>query len=141
MKVPLKIYASSSKPNDLKIKDLGSLISTRIRNWKRWWIIVDNVENLMEISPLLPQIKDSVWDNGQIIITTQNTDCVPPDNGFTKHVSLSVGMNEQECRHLLSLLSNTDISELKTANQLLNCCSKSSRHSRVGDSSIVLKIF
>ena len=103
--------ASSSKPNDLKIKDLRSLISTRIRNWKRWWIIVDNVENLMEISPLLPQIKDSVWDHGQIIITTQNTDCVPPDNGFTKHVSLSVGMNEQECRHLLSLLSNTDISD------------------------------
>ena len=103
--------ASSSKPNDLKIKDLRSLIWTRIRNWKRWWIIVDNVENLMEISPLLPQIKDSVWDHGQIIITTQNTDCVPPDNGFTKHVSLSVGMNEQECRHLLSLLSNTDISD------------------------------
>ena len=103
--------ASSSKPNDLKIKNLRSLISTRIRNWKRWWIIVDNVENLMEISPLLPQIKDSVWDNGQIIITTQNTDCVPPDNGFTKHASLSVGMNEQECRHLLSLLSNTDISD------------------------------
>ena len=103
--------AGSSKPNDLKIKDLRSLISTRIRNWKRWWIIVDNVENLMEISPLLPQIKDSVWDNGQIIITTQNTDCVPLDNGFTKHVSLSVGMNEQECRHHLSLLSNTDISD------------------------------
>ena len=103
--------ASSSKPNDLKIKDLRSLISTRIRNWKRWWIIVDNVENLMEISPLLPQIKDSVWDHGQIIITTQNTDCVPPDNRFTKHVSLSVGMNKQECRHLLSLLSNTDVSD------------------------------
>ena len=103
--------ASSSKPNDLKIKDFRSLISTRIRNWKRWWIIVDNVENLMEISPLLPQIKDSVWDNGQIIITTQNTDCVPPDNGFTKHVSLSVGMNEQECRNLLSSLSDTDISD------------------------------
>ena len=103
--------ASSSKPNDLKIKDLRSLISTRMRNWKRWWIIVDNVENLEEISPLLPQIKDSVWDNGQIIITTQNTDCVPPDNGFTKHVSLSFGMNEQECRHLLSSLSDTDISD------------------------------
>ena len=103
--------ASSSKPNDLKIKDLRSLISTRMRNWKRWWIIVDNVENLKEISPLLPQIKDSVWDNGQIIITTQNTDCVPPDNGFTKHVSLSFGMNEQECRDLLSSLSDTDISD------------------------------
>ena len=110
-KSAIENIASSSKPNDLKIKDFRSLISTRIRNWKKWWIIVDNVENLMEISPLLPQIKDSVWENGQIIITTQNTDCVPPDNGFTKHVSLSVGMNEQECRDLLSLLSNTDISD------------------------------
>ena len=102
---------NSSNPIDIKIKELRSLVSTRIRHWKRWWIIVDNVENLLEISPLLPQIKDDVWDNGQIFITTQNTDGVPLDSSFTKHVSLSVGMNEQECRQLLSLISKTDASD------------------------------
>ena len=102
---------SSSKPNDVKIKDLRSLLSTRIKNWKRWWIVIDNVENLTDISPLLPQIGDDIWDNGQVIITTQNKTSVPHDNSFTKHVSLSVGMNKQECRELLSLLSNTDIND------------------------------
>ena len=101
----------SSKPSEVKIKDLTSLLSSRIKNWKRWWIIVDNVENLTDITPLLPQIGDDIWDNGQIIVTAQNRTSIPLDNLFTKHVSLSVGMNQQECRELLSLLSNTDISD------------------------------
>ena len=99
---------NSSKPNEVKIKDLRSLLSSRIKNWKRWWIIVDNVDNLTEISPLLPQIGNDIWNNGQIIITIQNRTSVPLDHSFSKHVSLSVGMNKQECRQLLSLLSNTD---------------------------------
>ena len=102
---------NSSKPNEEKIKDLRSLLSTRIKNWKRWWIIVDNVENLEDISPLLPQIGDDTWDNGQVIITTQNRTSIPFDHSFTKHVSLSVGMNKQESRQLLSLLSKTDIND------------------------------
>ena len=102
---------NSSKPNEVKIKDLRSLVSSRIKNWKRWWIIVDNVENLADISPLLPQTGDDIWDNGQIIITTQNRTSIPLDNCFTKHVSLSVGMSQQECRQLLSSLSNSDISD------------------------------
>ena len=102
---------NSSKPNEVKIKDLRSLVSSRIKNWKRWWIVVDNVENLTDISPLLPQTGDDIWDNGQVIITTQNRTSIPLDYSFTKHVSLSVGMNQQECRQLLSLLSNTDISD------------------------------
>ena len=102
---------NSSKPNEVKIKDLRSLVSSRIKNWKRWWIIVDNIENLTDISPLLPQTGDDIWNNGQIIITTQNRNSIPLNYSFNKHVSLSVGMNQQECRQLLSLLSNTDISD------------------------------
>ena len=102
---------NSSKPNDVKIKDLRSQLSTRIKNWKRWWIVVDNVENLADISPLLPQTGDDVWDNGQIIVTTQNRTCIPVNNLFTKHVSLSCGMDEEECRQLLSSISKTDSSD------------------------------
>ncbi|CAB4013397.1 Nephrocystin-3 [Paramuricea clavata] len=80
---------NSCKPKDEKIKDLRSLIESRIKNWKRWWIIVDNVENLEKISLLLPQIGDEVWNNGQIILTIQNTTAVPSDSLFTKHISLS----------------------------------------------------
>ena len=99
---------NSSKPTDEKIKDLRSQITTRIKNWKKWWILVDNVENHELISPLLPQRGDKVWNNGQVILTTQNTNCVPPDSSLTKHISLSLGMNDQECRQLLSKLSRPD---------------------------------
>ena len=47
----LKNIINSSKPKDEKIKDLRSQITTRIKNWKRWWVIVDNVENLANIAP------------------------------------------------------------------------------------------
>ncbi|XP_028413243.1 uncharacterized protein LOC114536091 [Dendronephthya gigantea] len=100
--------SSSSKPTDEKIKDLRSQISSRIKNWKKWWIIVDNVENLELISPLLPLIGDEVWNNGQIILTTQNTNAIPSDGVSTKHNSISVGMRDQDCRQLLSLLSKTN---------------------------------
>ena len=98
---------NSPKPKKEKIKDLTSQITTRIKNWKRWWIIVDNVEDLDIISPLLPQMGDDNWNNGQIILTTQNTNSVPSDSLSKKHISLSGGMNGEECRHLLSTLSGT----------------------------------
>ncbi len=107
----LENILNSSKPNVEKIKDLRSQVTTRIKNWKRWWLIVDNVENLASISPLLPQMGDEVWNNGQIILTTQNKTSVPPDNSFIKHVSISVGMNKKECRQLLALLSSTDATD------------------------------
>ena len=107
----LENILNSSKPNVEKIKDLRSQVATRIKNWKRWWLIVDNVENLANISPLLPQMGDEVWNNGQIILTTQNKTSVPPDHSFTKHDSISHGMDEKECRQLLALLSSTEASD------------------------------
>ena len=108
----LEDILNSSKSKDEKIKDLRSQIPTRIKNWERWWIIVDNVENLANIAPLLPQMGDRAWNNGQIILTTQNRTSVPPDSLFTKHISISRGMNDQECRQLLALLSRTDANDL-----------------------------
>ena len=99
---------NSSKPKEEKIKYLRSLIEGRVRNWKLWWIIVDNVKDLNIIYPLLPQLGDEIWNNGQIMVTIQNTISVPSDSLDTKHISLSGGMNQQECRQLLSSLSDTD---------------------------------
>ena len=104
----LQNLLNSSKPKEKIIKDLRTLVTTRVKNWKRWLIIVDNVEDLDSISPLLPQIGDEDWNNGQIILTTQNASSVPPDSLLTKHISLSSGMNGNECRQLLSVLSGTD---------------------------------
>ena len=102
---------NSSKTKAEKIKNLRSQITTRIRNWTRWWIIVDNVEDLYIVSPLLPQMGDVVWNNGQIILTTQNTKSVPSESMLTKHTSLSSGMNNHECRQLLSVVSDSDLND------------------------------
>ena len=99
---------NSTEPTEQKIKDLRSRLTNRIRNWKLWWIIVDNVNDLRLISPLLPLVGDEIWNNGQIIVTIQNTISVPSDSLDSKHLSMSGGMNEQECRQLLSSLSDTD---------------------------------
>ena len=102
---------NSSKPKADKIKNLRSQIATRIRNWTRWWIIIDNVEDIDIVSPLLPQMGDDLWNNGQIILTTQNTKSVPSESMLTKHISISDGMNNNECRQLLSVLSVTDLND------------------------------
>ena len=108
----LKSVMNSSKPKEEKIKDLRSQITMRIQNWKLWWIIVDNVENLEKIYPLLPQMGDVIWNNGQIIVTIQNSTSVPPISFYTKHISLSGGMNKRECRQLFSSLSGTVADDL-----------------------------
>ncbi|XP_046855151.1 uncharacterized protein LOC124448185 [Xenia sp. Carnegie-2017] len=84
-----------------KVKNLRWLVSTRLKFWKNWLIIVDNVEQLSKISSLLPQVGDPMWINGQIMVTIQNTDAVPQDDEFNKHVSIKSGMNDRECFELL----------------------------------------
>ena len=108
----LKSVMNSSKPKQEKIKDLRSQITTRIQNWKLWWIIVDNVEDLDKIYPLLPQMGSVIWNNGQIIVTIQNITSVPPISLCTNHISLSGGMNKRECRQLFSSLSGTVADDL-----------------------------
>ncbi|XP_028414916.1 uncharacterized protein LOC114538004 [Dendronephthya gigantea] len=107
----LQNLSSSSKAKYEKIKDLRLQISNRIKSWKQWWIIVDNVENFELIAPLLPLMGGDVWNNGQIIVTTQNTNAVPSDSLSSKHISLCLGMTDQECRELLALLSRTDVND------------------------------
>ncbi|XP_046856345.1 uncharacterized protein LOC124449473 [Xenia sp. Carnegie-2017] len=84
-----------------KVENLRSLLSTRLKFWQNWWIIVDNVVHPKKICPLLPQIKKPEWLNGQIIFIFQNTGDVPQYDGFTKHISICSGMNDGECSQLL----------------------------------------
>ncbi|XP_028414162.1 uncharacterized protein LOC114537224 [Dendronephthya gigantea] len=107
----LELVFGSSKTTEEKIKVLRSKVYRRIRNWIKWWIIVVNVESLELISSLLPQTDDEVWNNGQILVTTQVTNEVPPDSISTKHLSLSPSMNDKECCQLLAQLSKTDAND------------------------------
>ncbi|XP_046863574.1 uncharacterized protein LOC124457350, partial [Xenia sp. Carnegie-2017] len=99
-----------------KVKNLRSLVSTRLKFWQNWLIIVDNVAQLSKIFSLLPQVGDPMWINGQIIVTIQNTDAVPQDDEFNKHISIRSGMNDKECCQLLEYYTKDD----NTDDQLLN---------------------
>ncbi|XP_046864393.1 uncharacterized protein LOC124458426 [Xenia sp. Carnegie-2017] len=89
-----------------KIKDFQLLLKQQLKSWKTWWIVVDNVVELDKIYALLPQVGDHSWKNGQIVVTVQNTDAIPPDGSLNKHISVSHGMNNEECRQLLSVFSD-----------------------------------
>ena len=102
---------NSNESKQRKIERLRLLVTTRITFWKKWWIIVDNVEDLDMINPLLPQINSKDWNNGQIILTIQNTTSIPCDSCSSKHISLSNGMKSEVSRQLLSLLSGTDVND------------------------------
>ncbi|XP_046864012.1 uncharacterized protein LOC124457893 [Xenia sp. Carnegie-2017] len=99
-----------------KVKNLRSLVSRRLKFWQNWLIIVDNVAQLSKISSLLPQVGDPMWINGQILVTIQNTDAVPQDDEFNKHISIRSGMNDKECCQLLEYYTKDD----NTDDQLLN---------------------
>ena len=107
----LKKMIGKTESEDQKIKDLRSLIEGKISNWKIWWLIVDNVDDL-NIWGLLPGNGDETkWKDGQIIVTIRNTTSVPPESADTKHISLSGGMDRPECHKLLSTLSGTDAND------------------------------
>ncbi|XP_046849332.1 uncharacterized protein LOC124442868 [Xenia sp. Carnegie-2017] len=112
-----------AKSSEDKIKDFQLLLTQQLKSWQTWWIVVDNVVELHKIYPLLPQVGDHSWKNGQIIVTVQNIDAIPPDGNLNKHISVSHGMNDEECRQLLSVLSsihNKDEKFLKDLSDKLN---------------------
>ena len=126
--VALASVMNSSEPIEVKIKLLRSQITTRIRNWKLWCIIVDKVEDFSIISSLLPQMGDEVWNNGQVILTIQNTNFLASNSLCTKHISLSSGMNKPECRKLLSSLSGTVLND-PLLDEVSDACTRSSAFS------------
>ncbi|XP_046863063.1 uncharacterized protein LOC124456762 [Xenia sp. Carnegie-2017] len=105
-KTVIENISKEAKSSEDKIKDFQLLLTQQLKSWQTWWIVVDNVAELHKIYPLLPQVGDHSWKNGQIIVTVQNTDAIPPDGNLNKHISVSHGMNNEECRELLSVFSD-----------------------------------
>ncbi|XP_046847957.1 uncharacterized protein LOC124441521 [Xenia sp. Carnegie-2017] len=105
-KTVIKNILKEAKSSEDKIKDFQLLLTQQLKSWQTWWIVVDNVVELHKIYPLLPQVGDHSWKNGQIIVTVQNTDAIPSDGSLNKHISVSHGMNNEKCRKLLSVFSD-----------------------------------
>ncbi|XP_046847328.1 uncharacterized protein LOC124440947 [Xenia sp. Carnegie-2017] len=95
-KTVIESILKEAKSSKEKIKDFQLMLTQQLKAWQTWWIVVDNVVELHKIYPLLPQVGDHSWKNGQIIVTVQNTDAIPPDGNLNKHISVSHGMNNEE---------------------------------------------
>ncbi|XP_068694775.1 uncharacterized protein [Montipora foliosa] len=104
-------YAVTNTVNDKdlktegKIANIQSLIRTKVEIYSSWLLVVDNVVNLIEMNPHLPETGDTHWCKGQLLITSQDTAAIPSENSFINHISVSKGMMPSDAISLLASLS------------------------------------
>ena len=91
--------------NEQKIASIKDLIARKIHLYSSWLLVIDNVTNLPWIGQFLPERGNEHWSKGQLLITTQDCSCMPPDSSFTSHISISKGMEPADAICLLTELS------------------------------------
>ena len=91
--------------NERKIAIIKDLIAAKIHLYSSWLLVIDNVTNLPWIGQFLPERGNEQWGKGQLLITTQDCTCMPPDSSFTSHISISKGMEPADAICLLTELS------------------------------------
>ena len=88
-----------------KIANLKTLVTTKIDLYTTWLLVVDNVSSMSWIHAYLPERGNEQWSNGQVLITTQDVKSIPSTNSFVEHLSISRGMDVDDCCSLLAVLS------------------------------------
>ena len=88
-----------------KIANLKTLVATKIDLYTTWLLVVDNVSSMSWVHAYLPERGNEQWSNGQVLITTQDVKSIPSTNSFVKHLSISRGMDVDDCCSLLAMLS------------------------------------
>ena len=88
-----------------KIAYIKSLAGTKVELYDSWLLLVDNVVSIPEMHAYLPDTGNSHWRKGQLLITTQDTTSIPPDNIFIKQMSVGKGMAPSDATSLLAAIS------------------------------------
>ena len=96
-----------------KIAIIKDLITTKIHLYSSWLLVIDNVTNLARMGQFLPERGNEQWGKGQLLITTQDCSCIPPESSFTSHTSLSKGMELADATCLLIELSGISANEME----------------------------
>ena len=102
-----------------KIAYIKSLAGTKVKLFASWLLLVDNVVSIPEMNAHLPDTRNSHWSKGQLLITTQDTTSIPPDNTFIKQMSVSKGMAPSDATSLLATISGIADDET-TAEEVAN---------------------
>lgn len=97
------IHSSKDKLTEEKINNLKNLMGTKISFYKWWLLVVDNVTSLSTTLGFLPELGSEQWANGQLLITTQDCSCIPPDSSLCCHTSISQGMTSEASGFLATI--------------------------------------
>ena len=106
-KVSCPVYNITSTENskdlnaEQKIAIIKDLIATKIHLYSSWLLVIDNVTNLPRMAQFLPERGNERWGKGQLLITTQDCSCIPPESPITSHLSISKGMIYTDVANLL----------------------------------------
>ena len=102
---PAYTITVTENSKDLNIKEkvaiIKDLITTKIHLYSSWFLVIDNVTNLTKMGQFLPKRGNEQWGKGQLLITTQDCSCIPPESPITSHLSISKGMNDIDAVNLL----------------------------------------
>ena len=104
---------SKDLSTEQKIAIIKDLITTKIHLYSSWLLVIDNVTNLARMGQFLPERGNEQWGKGQLLITTQDCSCIPPESSFTSHISLSKGMELADATRLLIELSGISGNEME----------------------------
>ena len=102
---PEYTITATENSKDLNIEEkvaiIKDLITTKIHLYSSWLLVIDNVTNLTKMGQFLPKRGNEQWGKGQLLITTQDCSCIPPESPITSHLSISKGMNDIDAVNLL----------------------------------------
>ena len=107
-----QVHISKDLKTEDKINSLISLISSKIGQYESWLLLADNVKSLSEMHVHLPQQGHGQWGRGYLLITTQDSTCIPLTSTSIRHISVSEGMQSQEACSLLALISGISDNEI-----------------------------
>ncbi|CAH3181912.1 unnamed protein product [Porites lobata] len=98
--------ASSTKLGSSEtIQHFMRFISTKVKQFSAWLIIVDNVVDLSLVGSCLPPTASEEWGHGQVLVTIQDTQSIPFNAPHTYHESLNKGMHPDDAVDLLREVS------------------------------------
>ena len=107
-----QIHSSKCLKTEDKINSMISLISSKIDLYESWLLLADNVKSLSEMHVYLPQQGHGQWGKGYLLITTQDSTCIPFTSTSIQYISVSEDMKSLEACSLLALISGISDNEI-----------------------------
>lgn len=104
----------------LRILQLKSLVTPKLKKYSSWLMIVDNVTDLELVSRFFLQKEENPSGNCQVLVTTQDSQSIVL-NSYAYHLSLSAGMKPNDAVKMLTCIFTFSVEKeitLKVAKEL-----------------------